>query len=230
MTGKTTGSSTIIDLKGRLPLSPNREVPQSSTSPFSATPSCGDTPQRPMIICLTGQMAAGKNYISSLLENENCVSIDLDKTVHMAIELCKEPILKSFSTIASDKNITLLNEDGSINRRNLGVLLFADKNLLAIQEAILYPKVIEIVNAFVSENTALGKTVLINATVLYKTPELMNLCDCIYFVTAPFLKRLIRARQRDHMAYRQILRRFKSQKNLLKDYKKTGKQIYIIKN
>jgi dephospho-CoA kinase len=58
----------------------------------------------------------------------------------------------------------------------------------------------------------------------------MNLCDAILFVKAPFITRLIRARRRDHLPFRQILRRFHAQKNLLKEYKKTGKQIIFFKN
>ena len=71
---------------------------------------------------------------------------------------------------------------------------------------------------------------IINATVLYKTPELLNKCEKIIFVTAPFMIRLRRARRRDHLSYRQIFRRFRAQKNLLQEYQKSGIPIEIIKN
>ena len=61
---------------------------------------------------------------------------------------------------------------------------------------------------------------IINATVLYKTPELLKRCQKIIFVTAPFFTRLRRARNRDHLPYRQIFRRFHAQRNLLKEYKR----------
>ena len=47
-------------------------------------------PDSPEIICLCGQMAAGKNFAAQKLcsqtSDKKCVSIDLDKTVHLAIE------------------------------------------------------------------------------------------------------------------------------------------------
>ncbi len=181
-----------------------------------------------MIICLTGPMASGKNYIASRLENEEAVSIDLDKTVHKAIELCTPEILKTFEAEASRKGITLTDSNGNLNRRALGALVFSDSELLKKQEAIVYPKVIELTLSFIEENSS--KTVILNATVLYKTPQLMNLCNAVYFVQAGFFKRLYRAIKRDKMPLLQILKRFKAQSSLLDNYKATGKPVFIIKN
>lgn len=179
-------------------------------------------------LCVTGQMAAGKNYICSLLEDEGCVSIDLDKTVHQAIELCTGQIICAFEKEAEAKGIKLTNSDGTLNRRALGQLIFPEPELLARQESIVYPKTVELVKNFIAENK--GKSIILNATVLYKTPELMELCDAVYFVRANFFKRLFRARRRDHLPFCQILRRFSTQKDLLKKYQQTGKQVFIINN
>ena len=71
---------------------------------------------------------------------------------------------------------------------------------------------------------------IINATVLFKTPELLNMCEYVLFVKAGLIKRIIRARKRDHLPYKQIFKRFYAQRNLLKDYKKTGTSIRIVRN
>ncbi|MBQ9624262.1 MAG: hypothetical protein IJR39_13140, partial [Treponema sp.] len=70
------------------------EVSPSATmaSPFPPTPSPRGKPLKPQIICITGQMAAGKNFICSQLEKEGFVSLDLDKTAHTAISLCTPQI------------------------------------------------------------------------------------------------------------------------------------------
>lgn len=181
------------------------------------------------VICLTGQMAAGKNYIASqLTAEEDCTSIDLDQTVHTVIEQCTDEIFNTFKDSAQTAGISLTNQDGTLDRRALGKLLFSNPELLAKQEQIVYPKVITLTKEFIEEN--IGKTILINATVLFKTPELMELCDQIYFVTAPCLKRLIRAKKRDKMPLIQIIKRFNSQKHLLAAYKSTGKPVILIKN
>ncbi|WP_296333905.1 dephospho-CoA kinase [uncultured Treponema sp.] len=176
-------------------------------------------------ICVTGQMAAGKNFVCSLFEKEGFVSLDLDKTAHEAISLCKAQILSGFGEIAREKGISLLKEDGSLDRRELGRLVFSSPELLARQESIVYPKIIELTNQFIENNS--GKPVILNATVLFKTPELLAKCGKIFFVKANFLKRLARAKKRDGLPLRQILARFKSQKNLFREYKKAASELNI---
>ena len=180
------------------------------------------------VICLTGQMAAGKNYICSLLENEDCVSIDLDKTVHDTVELKKEDIVKAFEEEAENKGISLLASDGTIDRKALACLVFSSPELLKKQEDIVYPEVIKQTRQFIEENKA--KTVLINAAVLYKTPELMELCSKIYFVKAGFFKRLFRAHRRDKAPFLRILKRFKAQKDMEAQYRAAGKPVVVIQN
>ena len=89
-----------------------------------------------MIVAVTGPMASGKNYICSQFEKKGWVSIDCDKVVHAAIVECRDQILEAFSSDASRMNISLLNDDGSINRRALGAIVFSDPELLKKQENI----------------------------------------------------------------------------------------------
>ncbi len=184
------------------------------------------------LICVSGQMAAGKNFVCKKLmeQNPSLVSIDLDETVHEAISLSTQKILEAFDDEAKKAGINLKNNDRTLNRKALGKLIFPRPELLKKQESIVYPKTIELTKKFIEENHAAGKSVIINATVLYKIPELMNLCEKIIFVTAPFFTRLKRARKRDNLPFAQILARFKSQKNLLDEYKKTGIEIVIVNN
>jgi dephospho-CoA kinase len=181
---------------------------------------------KPMkIICITGQMAAGKNYVCSQFEKQGFVSLDLDKTAHEAIIICKPQIIEAFSGEAENRGILLLNADGTLNRRALGQIVFSSPKLLASQESIVYPKIIELTNKFIDENA--GKTVILNATVLFKTEELLQKCEKIYFVKANLLKRLLRAKKRDKMPFTQILARFKSQKTLFKEYERAAKKFNI---
>ena len=178
------------------------------------------------IIAVVGPMAAGKNYICSQMQKEGWAAIDADLLVHDAIELVKDKILKTFIPYAEQQNIKLTNEDGSIDRRALGRLLFSFPELLAVQESIVYPIITQQIDNFINGH---DKTI-INATVLYKTPELLQRCEKIVFVTAPFFTRLRRARSRDHLSYNQIFKRFHAQRNLLKEYKKTNIPLEIIIN
>lgn len=178
------------------------------------------------IICICGKMASGKNYICSIFEKNGWSSVDADLLVHSAIENASDKIKEVFSDEAKKNNIIITNEDGSINRRRLGQLLFKNPELLRKQEEIVYPLIEKMIEDYIQNH----EKTIINATVLYKTPELLSKCEVIVFVKAGFFKRLIRTRKRDKLSFTQILRRYKSQRNLFSNYKQTAKKIIIIKN
>ena len=180
----------------------------------------------PQVIAVVGPMAAGKNYICSQMQKDGWSSVDADLLVHEAIELVKDKILETFIPYAESQNIKLTNPDGSIDRRALGQLLFSFPELLKIQESIVYPIITRQIDNFINGH---DKTI-INATVLYKTPELLARCEKIIFVTAPLLTRLRRARHRDHLPLRQIIRRFHAQRHLLREYQRTGISLEIVRN
>ena len=185
-----------------------------------------------MILCVTGPMAAGKNAVCRILEERGFIALDADRQVHGAIEKAAPEIIKTFSNEAKAKNITLTDENGRINRRELGRLLFTSKELLSKQESIVYPVIIEETKRFIQKQQEQKKEadIILNATVLYKTPELLRLCKYIIYVDAPKITRIVRALKRDRMPLRQILSRFATQKGLFSEYKKTGVPIIKITN
>lgn len=185
-----------------------------------------------MILCVTGPMAAGKNAVCRILEERGFIALDADKQVHGAIEKAAPEIIKTFSNEAKAQNITLTDENGRINRRELGRLLFNRPDLLSKQESIVYPVIIEETKNFIQKQQELKSDadIILNATVLYKTPELLRLCKYIIYVDAPKITRIVRALKRDRMPLRQILSRFATQKGLFSEYKKTGVPIIKITN
>lgn len=178
------------------------------------------------IIAVTGKMATGKNFVCSLLEQFGWQSIDADLLVHKIIEQSAKEIYNTFNKDAQAQNINILqNNDLSnpiINRRELGKLLFDKPQLLLKQEQIIYPKLISII-----KEQTLNNKIIINATLLYKTPELLQLCDKIIYVKSSFIKRIFRTKKRDNLPFKQIIQRFNTQKNLYKKYKNFSNLIII---
>ena len=184
---------------------------------------------RQKIICLTGKMAAGKNAVADILERRGGLAcVDFDSLVHKAIEEKTAQIIAAFSAEAEEKNIVLSKPDGTLNRRALGKLIFGNAELVARQESIVYPAVTQMAKEFVTSNA--DKNIVFNATVLYKIPELMQMCSAIIFVDSPLIIRLLRAKKRDNIPTRLILKRFAAQKKLFKFYKATGIPVYKIIN
>ena len=93
-----------------------------------------------MIVCVAGPIAAGKNYVCSILAERGFFCLDADQEIHKIIGEKQAEILSRFSQIAASRGINLRAADGSLDRRALGKLLFKDRTLLAEQEKILYPE------------------------------------------------------------------------------------------
>lgn len=193
-----------------------------------------------MVICVAGPIAAGKNFVCSILEERGFFCLDADQEIHKIIGDKQAEILSRFSQIAASRGINLRAADGSLDRRALGKLLFKDSALLAEQEKILYPEFIARVQALIdaekeasqkpkgftdqecggSLGLANASGLAINAALLYKTPSLLRQCKKIIYVDAPLLVRAWRIRRRDRLPLLQIIRRIKSQKGLFKEYER----------
>ena len=181
-----------------------------------------------MILCVTGPMAAGKNAAADVLARDfGFACVDCDVLVHTAIENAKEKIFAAFENLAAEKGIFLKNNDGSVNRRELGKLIFSDSKLVAMQENIVYPETELLIEKFLEENR--GKDIAINATVLYKI-KAIQFCSAVIFVDCPKIIRLFRAKKRDGMKYSQICARFKAQKTLFLEYRQTCADIHRVWN
>ena len=181
-----------------------------------------------MILCVTGPMAAGKNVAASILEKKGFVAIDADVLGHRAVKECTEQILCEFSDEAQKRGVSLLSSDGTLNRRVLGSIVFESRELLARQEQIVYPVIRRLLAEFIRENA--GKDIAVNATVLYKLPDMQNIIERILYIDAPLPLRFIRAMKRDKTGIIQIYRRFSSQKNLFAKYKNTNTDIKRVWN
>lgn len=204
-----------------------------------------------MVICVAGPIAAGKNFVCSILEERGFFCLDADQEIHKIIGDKQAEILSRFSQSAVSRGINLRAADGSLDRRALGKLLFKDSALLAEQEKILYPEFVARVQALIdANNNALqaqeggateiagkpktARGLAINAALLYKTPSLLRQCQKIIYVDAPFLVRAWRIRRRDRLPLAQIFRRIKSQKGLFKEYERFaadyGIEMVVVRN
>lgn len=181
-----------------------------------------------MILCVTGPMAAGKNVAAAILEKKGFVAVDADVLGHRAVKECTEQILCEFSDEAQKRGVSLLSSDGTLNRRVLGSIVFESRELLARQEQIVYPVIRRLLAEFIRENA--GKDIAVNATVLYKLPDMQNIIERILYIDAPLPLRFIRAMKRDKTGIIQIYRRFSSQKNLFAKYKNTNTDIRRVWN
>lgn len=179
------------------------------------------------VICVTGPMAAGKNLASDILAAKGWACVDADKVAHQALDLLKDEIVALHQDKAQRLGIQLVNQDGSLNRRGIGLLVFDDEVALFRHEQLVHPKVEELLEEFVAAHPQ--EPVVLNATVLYKV-HIIKRCGVVLFVDAPKIIRFFRARRRDSMAPAQILSRFRSQSGIFAKYKNSNADTYRVWN
>ncbi len=179
------------------------------------------------VICVTGPMAAGKNLASDILAARGWACVDADRVAHQALDLLRDEIVALHQEKARRLGIPLLLEDGSLNRRGIGVLVFDDAAALARHEGLVHPAVERLLEEFVSAHP--DEPVALNATVLYKV-HIIKRCHAVLFVDAPRIVRFFRARRRDRMAPAQILSRFRSQSGIFAKYKIANADTYRVWN
>ena len=99
---------------------------------------------------LTGSIAVGKSYVLSVLAELGCVTFDADKIAHLAME----PGRPAYDDILSQFGEAVLAADGSIDRKKLGAIVFADETRRTRLNEIVHPRVIEEQNRLLGEAEA----------------------------------------------------------------------------
>ena len=87
---------------------------------------------------LTGSIAVGKSYVTSIFAELGCHVLDADQTAREVVlpgAAGLEAVVKTFGT-------EILNSDGSLNRERLGEIIFADPEKRQKLNHILHPFII----------------------------------------------------------------------------------------
>lgn len=174
-----------------------------------------------MILGLTGGYCSGKSSVASILVKQGWLNIEMDSLGHRALELGKAEAGKLLGP-------SVINEDGSPNRRAIAALVFQNPVLLRQYEAIIHPIMNRLCEEAIDE-AGKGARIIINAAILYRLPAL-GLCDLVVEVRASIFIRLFRAWQRDGLKWNAALKRIKSQKELWKPENRRTKPIIINNN
>jgi dephospho-CoA kinase len=172
-----------------------------------------------MVLGLTGGYCAGKDAAARILAARGFSVIDVDAVGHEVLGLKAAEVAAAFGP-------SVRREDGTIDRRALGRIVFSDPAALRRHEAIVHPAMVEIVKARAAARQ--GDT-LINAAILFRL-GLEGLCDAVLCVTAPLPVRLLRAMRRDSASPGRALARIRSQKGLCPKSHGSAVDILIVRN
>lgn len=148
-----------------------------------------------MIVGLAGKACAGKDTLVPFFVQRDFRVVDADRIGHQALEANRAAVLARF---------------GTVDRRALGAVVFADPRALADLEAITHPWIGAEVRRQVEAG---GPRVVVNAALLHKL-GLWRLCSVIVWVRAPLWTRVLRARRRDRWSWKRIFQRIWAQRKL----------------
>jgi len=175
------------------------------------------------ILGLTGGYCAGKNEVAIILEKCGWRLTDVDELGHAALPLVCDELVDAFGS-------SILKEDGSIDRKKLGSLVFNDTEQLKKLENIVHPAMLSLLDEEIEKaQQNIIEKLCINAALLYRFPQLDS-CDAIIEVRAPIYLRIARAMQRDHLSFDEALNRISSQKDLWRKRSSICVPIYMLWN
>ncbi len=162
--------------------------------------------QKSMVIGLTGNSGAGKSTVAEIMKKNGAYILDCDKMAHENMQKGGSAYKKIVTEFGKD----ILHENGEIDRKKLGAIVFNDKNSLltlnTVTHDIIKKQIINILAKAESRCTVIDAPLLEEA-------GLIPLCDEVWVVTAKLETRIRRITQRDGITKEAALLRFKNQKS-----------------
>ena len=159
-------------------------------------------------IAVTGGIGSGKNVVAQEFKTLGARIIDTDSLVHDLYEQDKQLIREMVTLFGS----SIINENGSINRVNLGNLVFNDKHALERLNKLVHPKV----KAVMDDQIKMFRKTGFKGCVVALVPLLIEAgmaddFDVVVVVTADEQKRIRRVQKRDNLTEKEIELRIKVQ-------------------
>lgn len=154
-----------------------------------------------MIIGLTGGIATGKSQSSKIFKKLGCYIIDADK---LSRELttkdgkCLKSIVDVFGT-------DILKDNGTLDRKKLGKIVFSDKQAKMELEHIIHPHIIRKTNEIIAKKFSFVD-IIVDAPLLFEV-GLDRICDKIIVVYAKHSIQIKRFMKRDNISEQEAEKR-----------------------
>jgi len=160
-----------------------------------------------MIIGLTGSIASGKSTVANMLKEMGFPIIDADLVARIVVEkgtATLETIIETFGT-------EVIHEDGTLNREELGALIFSDPSKRKQLNDIIHPAIREEMVAQRQQLLQQGHPVIIMDIPLLFESRLQSFVDKILVVTVTEQKQLERLMARNDFTHEEAKLRIQSQ-------------------
>lgn len=159
--------------------------------------------RKSLVIGLTGNIATGKSTILNYLIEKCATIIDADKLGHRVIE----PGGPAYDAVVRAFGKEILREDGTIDRKKLGKIVFSYPLDLGRLEKIVHPKIFELGKQEISNIES--HVIVLEAIKLLEAGLMSTLCDEIWVVTSSLatqLRRLLELRKMEESEARHMIK------------------------
>ena len=173
------------------------------------------------VIGLTGGIACGKSTASAYLKELGACIVDTDGISRTTTKKGG----KGYDAVLSHFGRDLLMENGEIDRRKLGGIVFSDEKKRQELNALIHPIVIEESKAQMKAAEEAGYTVCILDVPLLFESGMETLCDETWLVYVPREEQIRRINERDGLDEKAAAARIDSQMPLEEKMKRADRAI-----
>ncbi len=158
-------------------------------------------------IGLTGGIACGKSHVADVLRSLGAAVVDGD-ALSRALTA---PGGRALPEIRRSFGSGVFREDGALDRKALGALVFSDPAALSELNRLMEPLLMEAIGAAVEEAQRSGASFCVMDMPLLFEKGLDRSCSRIWCVTVPEEVQIARVMERDGLTREQALARIRSQ-------------------
>ncbi|WP_027087955.1 dephospho-CoA kinase [Cohnella panacarvi] len=164
-----------------------------------------------MNIGLTGGIATGKSTVANLLAERGAYVIDLDLIAREVVE----PGQPALARVAERFGQAVLREDGTLDRKKLGSIVFADEAQRRALEEILHPAIRAVMKERMDmrERSHPDQLVVVDVPLLFES-KLESYFEQIMLVYVPREEQLKRLMNRDGLSEEDAERRLAAQMSI----------------
>lgn len=132
-----------------------------------------------MVIGVTGGIASGKSTVSRIFQRLGAEVIDADQVAREVVEKSPQVLARLVEAFGPE----ILQEDGSLDRRRLGTMVFGNPGALEKLNQITHPPILAELRRRIEELKVSGKFVVVDAALLIECDFLSPL-DWLVLVVA----------------------------------------------
>ncbi|MSU02354.1 dephospho-CoA kinase [Tissierella pigra] len=178
-----------------------------------------------ILIGLTGGISSGKSTVSHIIKEKGYPLIDADKIAREVVEINKP----AYTEIVKEFGEEILLKNKSINRKELGNIIFMDRISKEKLESIIHPYIFQEIKNEIDKLSIYNPTIFLDIPLLFEQYELWKEYDIkfneIWVVYLDKATQLDRLMKRDSISKEEALRKMESQMDIEIKKAKSSKTI-----